>query len=132
MPGELVGPGSGISPLMGSLEARAEASWQGKVLAPCLFYFVCRDSSEILHADRLQTWLEDGVLTEPHVAKTRESLKADVCAEPDLPAARQRVGTPSQPGLPRLRMRRFGDGRNGQGRGTAPWMGSRFQSSSQP
>ncbi|CAM9742243.1 unnamed protein product, partial [Ectocarpus sp. 4 AP-2014] len=75
MPGELVGPGSGISPLMGFLVARAEASRQGKVLAPCLLYFVCRDFSEILYADRLQTWLEDGVLTELHVAKSRESPK---------------------------------------------------------
>ncbi|CBN77672.1 Nitric oxide synthase, oxygenase domain protein [Ectocarpus siliculosus] len=72
MPGELVGSGSGISPLMGFLEARAKASRQGKVLAPCLFYFGCRDSSEILYANRLQTWLEDGELTELHVAKSRE------------------------------------------------------------
>ncbi|CAN0280898.1 unnamed protein product, partial [Ectocarpus sp. 6 AP-2014] len=75
MPEELVGSGSGISPLMGSLEARAKASRQGKVLAPCLFYFGCRDSSEILYGNRLQTWLEDGVLPELHVAKSRKGPK---------------------------------------------------------
>ncbi|CAM9350750.1 unnamed protein product, partial [Ectocarpus fasciculatus] len=60
---------------MGFLEARAEASRQGKALAPCLLYFGCRDSSEILYADRLRTWLEDGVMTEFYVVKSREGPK---------------------------------------------------------
>ncbi|CAN0396065.1 unnamed protein product, partial [Hapterophycus canaliculatus] len=73
----MVGPGTGISPIMGFLQARARALRKGTVhsLAPCLVYFGCRDSSETLYAEQLRRWLEEGVITELHVAMSREGPK---------------------------------------------------------
>ena len=45
--GVQVGTGTGISPMVGFLQARAEALRQGTKLAPCHVYFGCRDSSEV-------------------------------------------------------------------------------------
>ncbi|CAM9667313.1 unnamed protein product, partial [Scytosiphon promiscuus] len=79
-PGELVGPGTGISPIMGFLQARAQALRKGAApsLAPCLVYFGCRDSSETLYAEQMRRWVEEGVITELHVAKSREGTKTYV------------------------------------------------------
>lgn len=72
-----VGPGTGISPIMGFLQARAQALRTGRVpsLAPCLVYFGCRDSSETLYAEQMRRWVEEGVITELHVAMSREGPK---------------------------------------------------------
>ncbi|CAN0524496.1 unnamed protein product, partial [Scytosiphon promiscuus] len=42
-----VGTGTGISPMVAFLQARAEALRQGATLASCHVYFGCRDSTEV-------------------------------------------------------------------------------------
>ena len=54
-----VGTGTGISPMVGFLQARAEALRQGTKLAPCHVYFGCRDSSEV-RGEALPSARDDG------------------------------------------------------------------------
>eukprot|EP00752_Nemacystus_decipiens_P005386 g4883.t1 len=69
----MVGPGTGISPIMGFLQAREKAMRQNRQrpLKPCLVYFGCRDSSEKLYSEQMHRWLDSGVITGLHVAMSR-------------------------------------------------------------
>ena len=42
-----VGAGTGISPMLGFLEARQKALWEGTHLGQCLVYFGCRNATEV-------------------------------------------------------------------------------------
>ncbi|CAM9801707.1 unnamed protein product [Scytosiphon promiscuus] len=76
----MVGLDTGISPIMGFLQARANFLRRGRFssLPPCLVYFGCRDSSDTLYAVQMRRWLQEGVVTELHVAMSREGPKTQV------------------------------------------------------
>jgi sulfite reductase alpha subunit-like flavoprotein len=67
----LVGPGTGISPLVGFLEERQALQRAGAELGPAWLWFGCRNESDYLYRDRLEAWLDTGVLTELDVAFSR-------------------------------------------------------------
>eukprot|EP00904_Undaria_pinnatifida_P005299 jgi/Undpi1/189/HiC_scaffold_1.g00186.m1 len=74
----MVGTGTGISPMIGFLQARAAALVQRTTLAPCHVYFGCRDSTEFLYSEQMRQWQADGVITGLHVAMSREGKKTYV------------------------------------------------------
>ena len=67
----LVGPGTGISPLIGFLEERQALQTAGAELGPAWLFFGCRNHTDYLYRDMLEAWLDTGVLTELDVAFSR-------------------------------------------------------------
>jgi sulfite reductase alpha subunit-like flavoprotein/nitric oxide synthase oxygenase domain/subunit len=67
----LVGPGTGISPLVGFLEERQALEAAGATLGPAWLWFGCRTHADYLYRERLEGWLESGVLTDLDVAFSR-------------------------------------------------------------
>lgn len=67
----LVGPGTGISPLVGFLEERQALQAAGTQLGPAWLWFGCRSHADYLYRERLQGWLDTGVLSELDVAFSR-------------------------------------------------------------
>lgn len=67
----LVGPGTGISPLVGFLEERQALQAAGTKLGPAWLWFGCRTHADYLYRDRLQGWLDAGVLSDLDVAFSR-------------------------------------------------------------
>lgn len=67
----LVGPGTGISPLVGFLEERQALQAAGATLGPAWLWFGCRSHADYLYRERLEGWLDTGVLSELDVAFSR-------------------------------------------------------------
>lgn len=67
----MVGPGTGISPLIAFLQYREYLQNQGTRLGEATLYFGCRNHSDFLYEPQLKAWLERGVLTNLHVAFSR-------------------------------------------------------------
>jgi len=69
----MVGPGTGLAPMMGFLQEREHLLRSGKKLGPAVLFFGCRNSSQdFLYREELQEFLKTGALTELHVAASRE------------------------------------------------------------
>lgn len=69
----MVGPGTGISPLIGFLEERQAMQAAGVTLGPAWLWFGCRNGSDYLYRDQLEGWLQGGVLSQLDVAFSRVS-----------------------------------------------------------
>ncbi len=67
----MVGPGTGISPLIAFLQYREVLQQQGHQLGAGCLYFGCRDRHDFLYRDRLTSWQNQGVLTDLQVAFSR-------------------------------------------------------------
>ncbi|MGB0560340.1 MAG: nitric oxide synthase oxygenase [Spirulinaceae cyanobacterium] len=67
----MVGPGTGVSPLLAFLQQRQFLQQQGTALGQSCLYFGCRNADDFLYEDQLKTWLAQGVLTELQVAMSR-------------------------------------------------------------
>ncbi len=67
----MVGPGTGVSPLIAFLQYREAMQNQGTQLGEACLYFGCRDRSDFLYGDRLTSWQNEGVLTDLQVAFSR-------------------------------------------------------------
>ncbi|MEM9008090.1 MAG: nitric oxide synthase oxygenase, partial [Cyanobacteria bacterium P01_F01_bin.86] len=67
----MIGPGTGISPLIAFLQHREYLQNQGMKLGEATLYFGCRNHSDFLYEDRLKVWLQRGVLTNLQVAFSR-------------------------------------------------------------
>lgn len=83
-----MGPGTGISPIIAFLQAREKALSQLRrrrgpraALKPCLVYFGCRNASEVLYREKMQDWVTSGVITELHIAMSRQGPKVGIRAE---------------------------------------------------
>jgi len=69
----MVGPGTGVAPMMGFLQERAHLLRSGKKLGPAILFFGCRNTAQdYLYREELREHLETGALTELHVAASRE------------------------------------------------------------
>jgi sulfite reductase alpha subunit-like flavoprotein len=68
----MVGPGTGVSPLIAFLQHREALLQQGQPLSSeaCL-YFGCRNHDDFLYQEKLQTWQAQGVLSGLEVAFSR-------------------------------------------------------------
>lgn len=69
----MVGPGTGIAPMIGFLQEREHALKQGNKMGPAILFFGCRRrDQDYLYCDELEAHLQSGALTELHVAFSRE------------------------------------------------------------
>lgn len=64
----MVGPGTGLSPMMGFLADREHHKRQGEVLGDAVLYFGCRNDADFLYGDRLRAYVAQGVLSGLEVA----------------------------------------------------------------
>lgn len=67
----MVGPGTGVSPLIAFLQYRDALLQQGQVLGDATLYFGCRNHSDFLYQEQMQTWRNQGVLSGLEVAFSR-------------------------------------------------------------
>ncbi len=67
----MVGPGTGVSPLIAFLQHREALLQQGQQLSDACLYFGCRNHNDFLYQEQLQTWLDRGVLSSLEVAFSR-------------------------------------------------------------
>jgi len=67
----MIGPGTGISPMLGFLQAREQAQSEGMELGPCMVFFGCRAEADFLHGDQMRAWEQSGVVTSLQVAFSR-------------------------------------------------------------
>ena len=74
----MVGPGTGISPLIAFLQHREFLQQQGTKLGEACLYFGCRNENDWLYEKQLKTWLNQGVLTDLKVAFSRTNPHAYV------------------------------------------------------
>jgi len=70
----MIGPGTGFAPFRGFIQDRAHHKEQGKEIGPMVLYFGCRRSDQdYIYCSELEKYLKDGVLSELHVAFSRET-----------------------------------------------------------
>jgi sulfite reductase alpha subunit-like flavoprotein len=67
----MVGPGTGVSPLIAFLQHREALLQQGQQLSDACLYFGCRNYNDFLYQEQLQTWQNQGVLSGLEVAFSR-------------------------------------------------------------
>jgi sulfite reductase alpha subunit-like flavoprotein len=68
----MVGPGTGISPMMGFLQAREKEQAEGVSLGPCMVFFGCRMEDDFLHSKQMRAWASNqGVISSLQVAFSR-------------------------------------------------------------
>lgn len=72
----MIGPGTGIAPMRAFLHERAQQQANGLVVGKSVLYFGCRRRDEdFIYRDELETFQETGVLSELHLAFSREQDK---------------------------------------------------------
>lgn len=71
----MVGPGTGVSPLIAFLQYRQALQNQGTTLGEACLYFGCRNHTDFLYGEQLTTWQNQGVLTDLQVAFSRLTQK---------------------------------------------------------
>jgi sulfite reductase alpha subunit-like flavoprotein len=71
----MVGPGTGVSPLIAFLQYREALQDRATQLGEACLYFGCRDRGDFLYSDRLTSWQDRGVLTDLQVAFSRLTEK---------------------------------------------------------
>eukprot|EP00037_Helgoeca_nana_P007590 m.69061 g.69061 ORF g.69061 m.69061 type:complete len:1558 (-) comp18369_c0_seq1:350-5023(-) len=71
VPVMMIGPGTGVSPMIGFLEQRQAAAKDPATLGRAVLYFGCRTEADYLYADRLKKWQADGILSRLEVAFSR-------------------------------------------------------------
>ena len=67
----MVGPGTGVSPLIAFLQYREALQNQGTDLGDACLYFGCRNHTDFLYGEQLIAWQNQGVLTDLQVAFSR-------------------------------------------------------------
>ncbi len=67
----MVGPGTGVSPLIAFLQHREALLQQGQSLGDACLYFGCRNHNDFIYQEQLQTWQSQGVLSHLEVAFSR-------------------------------------------------------------
>jgi len=73
LPMLLIGPGTGIAPMIALLQDRAAIIHKGEEVGPAILFFGCCDRKvDFIYRDELQEFLDGGALTKMHLAFSRE------------------------------------------------------------
>ncbi|AUZ25546.1 NADPH--cytochrome reductase [Bacillus subtilis] len=67
----MVGPGTGVAPFRGFLQARSALKREGKTLGEAHLYFGCRNDRDFIYRDELEQFEKDGIVT-VHTAFSRK------------------------------------------------------------
>lgn len=67
----MVGPGTGVAPFRGFLQARTAMKQEGKTLGAAHLYFGCRNEEDFIYREELEQYERDGVVT-LHTAFSRK------------------------------------------------------------
>ncbi|WP_088834661.1 bifunctional cytochrome P450/NADPH--P450 reductase [Paenibacillus tyrfis] len=67
----MVGPGTGVAPFRGFLQARAQLKREGQSLGEAHLYFGCRNEADYIYREELDQYERDGVVT-LHMAFSRK------------------------------------------------------------
>ncbi|CAN2254778.1 bifunctional P-450/NADPH-P450 reductase 1 [Bacillus subtilis] len=67
----MVGPGTGVAPFRGFLQARAALKREGKTLGEAHLYFGCRNDRDFIYRDELEQFEKGGIVT-VHTAFSRK------------------------------------------------------------
>lgn len=67
----MVGPGTGVAPFRGFLQARDVLKREGKTLGEAHLYFGCRNDRDFIYRDELERFEKDGIVT-VHTAFSRK------------------------------------------------------------
>ncbi|MCY9013795.1 bifunctional P-450/NADPH--P450 reductase [Bacillus inaquosorum] len=67
----MVGPGTGVAPFRGFLQARAALKREGKTLGEAHLYFGCRNDWDFIYREELEQFEKDGIVT-VHTAFSRK------------------------------------------------------------
>jgi len=67
----MVGPGTGIAPMLGFLQAREHAKANGEELGQCMVFFGCRAENDFIHGKKMKEWVDNGIITDLQVAFSR-------------------------------------------------------------
>ncbi|MGK9267534.1 bifunctional P-450/NADPH--P450 reductase [Bacillus inaquosorum] len=67
----MVGPGTGVAPFRGFLQARAALKREGKTLGEAHLYFGCRNNRDFIYRDELEQFEKGGIVT-VHTAFSRK------------------------------------------------------------
>ncbi|MCC9021992.1 bifunctional cytochrome P450/NADPH--P450 reductase [Bacillus nakamurai] len=67
----MVGPGTGVAPFRGFLQARAALKREGKTLGEAHLYFGCRNDNDFIYRDELEAYEKEGIVT-LHTAFSRK------------------------------------------------------------
>ncbi|MCP3765051.1 bifunctional cytochrome P450/NADPH--P450 reductase [Domibacillus sp. A3M-37] len=71
MPIIMVGPGTGVAPFRGFLQARASMKQEGKSLGEAHLYFGCRNEADFVYREELEQYEKNGIMT-LHTAFSRK------------------------------------------------------------
>eukprot|EP01059_Diplonema_ambulator_P003623 TRINITY_DN13333_c0_g3_i1.p1 TRINITY_DN13333_c0_g3~~TRINITY_DN13333_c0_g3_i1.p1 ORF type:complete len:682 (+),score=268.70 TRINITY_DN13333_c0_g3_i1:59-2047(+) len=72
----MIGPGTGVAPLIGFIHRRMEWKTKGNALGACRFYFGCRKQAEDhIYADLMEQAVKEGVISDLRVAYSRDTGK---------------------------------------------------------
>lgn len=70
----MVGPGTGVAPFRGFLQARAAMKREGQALGEAHLYFGCRNEADFLYREELEQYDRDGVVTLHTAFSRREGV----------------------------------------------------------
>ncbi|HEU4412543.1 MAG TPA: nitric oxide synthase oxygenase [Polyangiaceae bacterium] len=89
----MVGPGTGLAPMMGFLADRARRRRErpGEPLGECHLFFGCRNEADFLYGDRLRAYADEGVLSGLYVAFSRKDSREKRYVQHDLREHRAKV-----------------------------------------
>uniref|UniRef100_A0A1I8EW91 NADPH--cytochrome P450 reductase n=1 Tax=Wuchereria bancrofti TaxID=6293 RepID=A0A1I8EW91_WUCBA len=72
----MIGPGTGFAPFRGFLQERSWQKKQGQDIGPMILYYGCRHPEhDYIYEEELKKFVEDGVLSELHIAFSRLTAK---------------------------------------------------------
>jgi cytochrome P450/NADPH-cytochrome P450 reductase len=71
----MIGPGTGVAPMMGFLQERRSQAASGVKIGKIVLFFGCRSEDSHIYRDELNSYAADGTLTHLHVAFSRTGKK---------------------------------------------------------
>lgn len=87
----LFSTGTGISPMLGFLQAREKSLANGQELGKCLVLFGCRSPADFLHRAQMREWEQKGVISNLEVAFSRLDGQPKEYVQHRLAKIRQQV-----------------------------------------